>query len=320
MMELERRWYRAMLRIRLIEETIAAKYAEQEMRCPVHLSTGQEATPVGVCGALATEDYVMSAHRSHANYLAKGGDLRRMLAEIYGRATGCARGKGGSMHLVDRAVGYLGAAPIVASTIPMVVGAAWGSIMRGAPRVAAAFFGDGATEEGAFHESLNIAALKRLPVLFVCENNLYSVYSPLAVRQPPERDLCALARAQGVRAVQGDGNDVVEVSRLAADAVRRARAGEGPTLLELSTYRWREHCGPNFDNQAGYRSEDEFRAWQARCPLARLERRLQEVPALTSDEIAAWTAQIHAEIEAAFAFAKASPFPAPSELMEQVYA
>ncbi|HVX64087.1 MAG TPA: thiamine pyrophosphate-dependent dehydrogenase E1 component subunit alpha, partial [Pirellulales bacterium] len=196
--ELTRRLYRSMLRIRLIEEGIAAHYAEQQMRCPVHLCIGQEAVAAAVCERLDRADQALSTHRAHGHYLAKGGDLRAMLAEMHGKATGCASGMGGSMHLIDLEAGFLGAAPIVGSTIPIAVGVAFGVSMRRERRVVVAFFGEGATEEGAFHEALDFAALKRLPVLFVCENNLYSVYSPLAVRQSQGRKVHRLAQAHGV--------------------------------------------------------------------------------------------------------------------------
>jgi TPP-dependent pyruvate/acetoin dehydrogenase alpha subunit len=315
-----RRLYADMLRVRLVEEAIAERYAEQEMRCPVHLSIGQEAVAVGVCAALARDDYLLSTHRAHAHYLAKGGALRPMLAEIYGRATGCSSGKGGSMHLVDLSVGMLGSTPIVGSSLPVAVGAAFGSVMEGAPRVTAVFFGEGATEEGVFAESLNFAALKRLPVVFVCENNLYSVYSPLAVRQPAERDRAVLARAHGIPAVSADGNDVEAVHTLAREAVARARAGEGPTYLEFATYRWREHCGPNYDNDLGYRTEAEFQTWRARCPLARYEQRLRQSRVLRSEDVVRMTASIRREIEDALGWAQASPFPDEATLLRDVYA
>lgn len=295
--------WRAMLRIRRIEEAIAERYAEQQMRCPVHLSIGQEATAVGVCAALAAQDYVLSSHRSHGHYLARGGDLRAMLAELYGRVDGCTRGMGGSMHLIDLSVGFLGAVPIVGSTIPIAAGAALGARMRGEDRVTVAFFGDGATEEGVFAETLNFAALRALPLLLVCENNLYSVYSPLSVRQPNGVRAHQIAEAHGVRGVHGDGNDVEQVAALAVEAVARARSGSGPTLLELDTYRWREHCGPNYDNDIGYRSPREFDAWVERCPVARARGRLGQV-----DDAAVETV-LRAEIDAAFGFACASPWP-----------
>jgi pyruvate dehydrogenase E1 component alpha subunit len=314
------RLYRDMLRIRLVEERLAELYPQQEMRCPVHLCIGQEAVPVGVCARLRPEDYAMSGHRSHGHYLAKGGNLPAMLAEIYGKVTGCSRGKGGSMHLVDLAAGFLGATPIVASTIPMAVGAALGAAMKGEDRVAVAFFGDAATEEGVFYESVNFAVLKRLPVLFVCENNLYSVYSPLAVRQPNGRDLCKIAEGEGATAARGDGNNVSEVYRLTGEAVARARRGDGPTVLEFDTYRWREHCGPYYDNDIGYRSETEFLARQQECPVARTAKALLETQAISTRDLDALRAEVEQEITGAVDFAKASPFPDPTEMRRHIYA
>jgi TPP-dependent pyruvate/acetoin dehydrogenase alpha subunit len=315
-----RKLFLEMLRIRRVEERIADLYPRQEMRCPIHLSIGQEATPVGVSTALAPEDYVLSSHRSHAHYLARGGSLKAMLAELYGKATGCARGNGGSMHLVDLSVGFLGATAIVASTIPIAVGAALGSVMRGERRVTVAYLGEGATEEGVFHESINFASLRRLPVVFVCENNLYSVYSPMSARQPAVREVFEQARGHGVEAYQGDGNDLEEVLSLARRAVEKARGGGGPTFLELATYRWREHCGPAYDNHLGYRAEAEFESWKERCPLARLEARLLTEGHCGREELARAAASIEEEIDQAVRFAEESPFPERETLVDHVYA
>lgn len=318
--DLTRQLYQTMLRIRLVEEGIAALYAEQQMRCPVHLCIGQEAIAAGVCHFLGREDLVLSTHRAHGHYLAKGGDLPAMLAEMHGKSTGCASGMGGSMHLIDLAAGFLGSAPIVGSTIPIAVGVAFGAALRGERRVVVAFFGEGATEEGAFHEALNFAVLKQLPVLFVCENNLYSVYSPLAVRQPAGREVYRLAEGHGVVSRQGDGNDALAVHSLAYDALRHIRAGRGPAFLELKTYRWREHCGPNYDNSLGYRTEEEFQRWRALCPLTRLGRRGLDDCSFTQTEIDAWTNEVRAEFAEAVQFAKQSPFPQPESMLQSVYA
>jgi len=318
--ETSRRLYYEMLRIRMIEEKIAELYPEQEMRCPVHLCIGQEAVAAGVCAHLARVDYVLSGHRSHGHYLAKGGDLKAMMAELYGRVTGCSGGKGGSMHLVDLSVGFLGATPIVGSTIPIAVGTALGSMMRGEPRVTVIFFGEGATEEGVFHESINFAALKQLPVVFVCENNLYSVYSPLSVRQPRGREVFLLARGHEVESHQGDGSDVVEVSRLAEQAIRKAREGGGASFVEFKTYRWREHCGPYYDNHLGYRTEEEFLEWKRRDPIEMFGTSLLNEGVLPSQGVHEMTTSLKAEIEEAVAFAKASPFPEEDLLVRDVYA
>ncbi len=311
---------REMLRIRLVEEEIAKRYHEQEMRCPVHLSIGQEAIAAGVCGVLEREDLVISTHRAHAHYLAKGGDLNAMIAEIYGKVDGCARGRGGSMHLVDLERGMAGSTPIVGSSVPIAVGLAFAASLRGESHVTVVFFGEGMTEEGAFGECLNFAALRALPVIFVCENNLYSVYSPLEVRQPARRDRAMIARAHGIEAHCGDGNDASAVRTAAQAAVRRARNGDGPSYLEFETYRWREHCGPNYDNDIGYRTPEEFEAWRARCPVERMQKELFAQGAMMQAQLMELRAGIEEEIRAAFAFAEASPFPAADELMTGIYA
>jgi pyruvate dehydrogenase E1 component alpha subunit len=311
--------FETLLRIRIVEEKIAEVYSEQEMRCPVHLCIGEEAIATGVCANLTREDYVLSNHRSHGHYLAKGGNLKAMMAEIYGKATGCSRGKGGSMHLIDLSAGFLGATPIVGSTVAIAVGAALGTIMRGEQRVSVVFLGDAATEEGVFHESLSFAALKKLPVIFVCENNLYSVYSPLSVRQPEGRKIYRQAEAHGVKSYHGDGNDVTEVYRLAVQAIKRAREGKGPAFLEFATYRWREHCGPNYDNDLGYRTESEFREWREHCPVERFKKLLLSQGILSQADIDRMTCKLEAEVEEAIVFAKDSPFPAETNLLEHVY-
>lgn len=304
----------------MIEEKIAELYPEQQMRCPVHLSIGQEAVAVGVCANLSREDYVLSNHRSHGHYLAKGGNLKAMMAELYGKATGCSNGKGGSMHLVDLSVGFLGATPIVGSTIPIAVGVAFGSMMRDEKRVTVAFFGDAATEEGVFHESVNFAVLKKLPVVFVCENNFYSVYSPLSVRQPEGREIFELVRGYGIETYQGDGNDVAEVYRLTEQAVHKARKGGGPTFLEFKTYRWREHCGPNYDNDIGYRTESEFHRWQRCCPIEKPKELLLKDGYFSKQDIDRMVSELDAEIMDAVMFTKESPFPDEQLLFKDIYA
>lgn len=312
--------YYGMLRIRMVEQKIAELYPQQEMRCPVHLCVGQEAIAVGVCSNLFKEDYVLSNHRSHGHYLAKGGNLKAMMAELYGKATGCAQGRGGSMHLVDLSVGFLGATPIVGSTIPIAVGVAFGSMMRREKRVTVIFFGDAAVEEGVFHESINFALLKELPLIFICENNLYSVNSPLSVRQPKVREIFQLAKGHGLESYQGDGNDVLEVYRLTRRVVSKVRNGRGPVFLEFKTYRWREHCGPNYDHKSGCRPESEFQHWRRRCPIEKLEKHLLEEKILCNQDIKDMKNKLQAEIEEAVIFAKESPFPDSRLLLEDIYA
>lgn len=311
-------FYREMLRIRMVEEAIANHYAEGEMRCPVHLSIGQEATAVGVCQALAPNDKVFSTHRCHAHYLAKGGDLKRMFAEICGKAAGCIGGRGGSMHLMDDEKGIIASVPIVASSIPLATGNALGEKRMQSGNVTAVFIGDASIEEGVFHESANFAVLHRLPIIYVCENNFYSVYTPLNERQP-DRPLTEIPRAHDMPAAHADGNDVEEVYRHAKMAVQRARSGQGPTFLLFDTYRWREHCGPNFDNNIGYRTEAEFEAWERRCPISALRAELS-ASSLTEEGEDAMKAEIVGEIEEARSFARAAPLPDPALASLHVYA
>ena len=259
--------FESMLRIRLVEESIANKYSEQKMRCPTHLSIGQEAIAVGVCANLTSQDQVLSTHRAHAHYLAKGGCLNSMMAEIYGKASGCSKGMGGSMHLIDTSVGFMGSTAIVGNTIPVAVGLALEKKLTRKKSIACVFFGDGATEEGAFYESINFAIIHSLPIIFICENNLYSVYSGLEVRQPVDRKIYKMVRAMGISAQHGNGNDVEEVARKVKHAKTMILKSGGPQFLEFDTYRWREHCGPNFDNNIGYREESEFLKWKKKDPL-----------------------------------------------------
>ena len=290
-----------MLRIRMVEEAIAAEYPKQEMRCPTHLCIGQEAIAAGVCANLTNEDVVFSTHRSHGHYLAKGGNLSAMIAELYGKATGCSGGIGGSMHLIDLDANFLGAAPIVASTIPVAVGVAFSRMMIRKPGIAVCFFGDAAVEEGVSHEAFNFAVLKHLPVLFVCENNLYSTVTHLHDRQP-RRPIADLARGHGMRAQTIDGQDVWKVREAAAKAVRSIRGGKGPFFLECLTFRYREHCGPNEDAPA-LRPSAELVRWKRNDPVLRMTRFFKE------KDVDAMKQKIEKEIRDAFAFAKISPNP-----------
>lgn len=311
--------FRSMLRIRLIEEEIAGRYGEQKMRCPVHLSVGQEAAAVGVCAALKPGDKAFSTHRCHGHYLAMGGGLTAMLAEIYGRATGCCGGRGGSMHLFDEAVGLMASVPIVGSNLPLAGGAALAIRQQGSDAVAVAFLGDGAVEEGVWHEVANFAAVHRLPLITVLENNLFSVYTPLAERQPA-RPLTDLALPYRMTALAANGNDVLASHDVMAQAVAHCRGGQGPALVVLDTYRWREHCGPAYDNDIGYRTVEEFEAWRERCPVASFGRDLRRLGLLDDAAEAAMVAEIKTEMDDAFAAADAAPYPDPSTAAEGVYA
>lgn len=311
---------RLMKFVRQVEETIVVKYPEGKMRCPTHLSIGQEATAAGVGLALAPTDQVFSTHRAHAHYLAKGGSLKAMLAEIYGKAAGCCGGKGGSMHLIDPAVNFLGSAAIVGNSIPIAVGAALTSQILNTGKVVCVFFGDAAIEEGVFHEAANFAVLRKLSVLFICENNLYSVYSPLNVRQPPDRPIWRFAAGYGMKSAHGDGNNAREIFDLTQNALKHIRAGLGPYFLEFATYRWREHCGPNYDNVLGYRSEEEFNEWKARDPIVRLEAELKKTGACNTTVLEDMQKQIEKEIATAFKFAEDAPFPDAGKMNSNLFA
>ncbi len=308
-----------MIYIRAVEEAIAERYAEQEMRCPMHLSIGQEAPAAAAGLCLRDTDYAVSTHRGHAHYLARGGDLKAMIAELYGKVTGCARGRGGSMHLVDSSVGFMGTTAIVGNSIPVGLGLAKAIQLDGSDAVACVFVGDAAVETGSFYETANFAATARLPLLFVCENNLYSVYTPMAPRQPAGRSIHEMAAAIGLRTWHGDGNDAEECMDVIGEAVSSIRSGGGPCLVELTTYRWREHCGPNYDNDLGYRTVQEFESWRDRDPIAVLERRLGD-DTMTRTQLAAYRAWVAERVAEAFAAAKDAPFPPPGEAYTDEYA
>ena len=305
--------YRRMVLIRAVEEGIADVYDQWEVRCPVHLCIGQEAVAAGACAALGENDTVYSNHRSHGHYLAKGGDLAAMLAEIHGKSVGCAGGYGGSMHLIDRGAGFAGATPIVGSSISIAAGHAFADRARGRDAVTMVFFGDGATEAGVFYETLSFACLHRLPIVFVCENNLYSVYSPMEVRQPASRSLGRIAKGLGVPASHGDGNDVEIVYDLCKKAVDRARSSQGPSFVELDTYRWREHCGPLYDNDIGYRTEQEFETWRDSCPIKAFAARLSDDFGVDPGRLT----DIRLEAESAFADALATARQAEFPLLDE---
>ncbi len=309
-----------MYRIRTVEEEIANRYPEGKMRCPVHLSIGQEGVPAAFAECVRSTDFAVSTHRGHAHYLAKGGSLNAMVAEIYGKATGCAKGKGGSMHLIDLNVNFMGTSAIVGNSIPIGVGLALSAQLKDTDQISCIFLGDGAIEEGVFYESVNFAAVRKLPVLFICENNLYSVYSPLSVRQPKGRNIAKMVEAMGVEVGMGQGSDVLASQQLMQQAVNKVRTGSGPCFLEFSTYRWREHCGHSFDNDIGYRTQEEFLAWQAKDPLMLLERSLSQAPANLSQQLDAIKMVVNVEVQTAFEFAETSPFPLQSEAYQGVYA
>ena len=310
--------YVMMLRIRLFEEAVAELLEQKEIRGPTHLYIGQEAVAVGVCAALRKDDYVFGNHRSHGHYLAKGGDMKRMMAELMGKATGCSKGRGGSMHLFAPEVGMLGTVPLVSATIPIAVGAALAASMRQDGLVSVSFFGDGAVEQGTFHESMNFASLKKLPVIFVCENNFFSSHLPL-LEQRAEDNIVDCAHAHAMPGIRLDGNNVIEVFLATREAVERARARKGPTLLECRTYRWRGHVGPSWDLDVGIRDREELEAWMAKCPIRSLERYLKERNCLSDGEKQQIEAEVAQEVEEAVQFARASPYPVGREVSDHLF-
>lgn len=307
------RLYRKLQLIRRTEEEIARIYPSDKIKSPVHLSIGQEAVAVGVCDPLRSDDVVSASYRGHATYLAKGGDLAKLFAELYGKETGCARGKGGSMHLVGMDQHILGASAVVGTTIPIAVGYALALKREGRGRLIAAFFGDGAVEEGVFYESLNFAALHKLPVLFVCENNGYAIHTPIRKRWSTTR-LCERVETFGMPAYQISDSNPVMLWKKVAEACDRIREGLGPVFLECITYRWKEHVGPGEDYDAGYRTREEFRPWLESDPVHAIGATLDQSEKDRMD------GEIECEIAAAIEFAENSPFPAAAELSTHVYA
>lgn len=305
--------YRSLKRIRRVEEVTADIYPSDKIKSPVHLAIGQEHVAVAVCEALRPDDVIGGSYRSHAVYLAKGGDLAAMMAEMYGKDTGCARGKGGSMHIIAMDKGVVGSSAVVGTQIPVMAGFALAAKRRGKGQIAVVFMGDGATEEGCFYETLNFAALHQLPILFVCENNGYAIHEPIAKRRF-QKDIGRVAEALGVPATTLGGDDLLELLDAARDAVSRIRAGAGPQYLEVKLYRWREHVGPNEDFDQGYRPRSEAEPWMEADPV-------EKAAALVdAGRRAAIDAEIEAEIAKAVRFAEESPPPGPQELYADVFA
>jgi TPP-dependent pyruvate/acetoin dehydrogenase alpha subunit len=313
----QREMLRAMLTIRRFEERASADYLAGKIYGVVHCYIGEEGVAVGVCAALEQGDRIISTHRGHGHCIAKGADLDRMMAELYGRQTGYCKGKGGSMHIADFGIGMLGANGIVAGGIAIVTGAGLAAQMEGKGGVAVSFFGDGASNAGPFHECLNIAATWKLPMVYVCENNLYAAQTAAAATHALG-DVAARAAGYGIPGTVVDGNDIFAVHQAASAAVARARAGEGPSLIECKTYRWRAHTERR--GQPDPRDPQEREAWQRRDPIALLERRLREQGELDDAAIAGLEREIAGALDAAVAFAEASPFPLPEQAAEDVFA
>ena len=313
----QREMLRQMLTIRRFEERASADYHAGKIYGVVHCYIGEEAVAVGVCSALDRRDRIISTHRGHGHCIAKGADLNRMMAELYGRQTGYCKGKGGSMHIADFGIGMLGANGIVAGGISIITGAGLAAQMEGKGGVAVSFFGDGASNAGPFHECLNIAATWKLPMLYVCENNMYAAQTSAAATHALS-DVAARAAGYGIPGFVVDGNDIVAVHQAAIRAVERARSGGGPTLIECKTYRQRGHTERK--GQPDPRDKTEVEAWKQKDPIALLERQLRDQGALDDAGLQAIERDVMAALEAAIAFAEASPFPLPEQATDDVFA
>ena len=263
-----------MLLIRRIEEALIAEYPKQEMRCPVHFSIGQEAIAVGVSSNLTRQDWIVSNHRSHAHYIAKGGNLKSFIAELYGKESGCCLGRGGSMHLTDLKAGFLAGIPIVGSSMPIAAGVAMSQSWGKLESLTVAYIGDAAAESGSFHETLNFASLHNLPLLIICENNEYSIFTPLSQRQPMNRTITDLASSHGIKTYRGNGDNILEVVEVTREAKNYILTNSKPAFIEFSTYRLLEHCGPNFDDDLNYRDPNDVKNFTNRDPISILLKKL----------------------------------------------
>ncbi|MBL8048988.1 MAG: thiamine pyrophosphate-dependent dehydrogenase E1 component subunit alpha [Chthonomonas sp.] len=312
------RLHRQLVRIRLFEERAAELLRSKEIRTACHLYIGQEAVAAGICQALRNDDLVHGNHRSHGHYLAKGGDMRSLMAELLCKETGCSKGRGGSMHLFNKEIGMLGTVPMVAATIPIGVGGALAAKLQRRDYVSVAFFGDGATEEGIFFESVNFAALHQLPMIFVCENNYMSSHLPLLDRRTQEA-IHAFVKMEGLASIRADGMNVLEMHDIGLEAVRRARAGEGPTFIEAECYRYLGHVGPSDDLDVGIRDPEVLQSWKDRDPITQLEQTMIELGFSSSAELQLVRVEVTAEVDDATEFARASEQPASSGVLEHVF-
>ena len=311
------RLYKTMLLIRQFELRLAEVYHTDAIKSPVHLSVGQESVAVAICDALNADDVVSNTYRCHATHIAKGGDLNEMMAELYGKTTGCAGGKAGSMHLVDARRGIMGASAVVGTTIPVAAGHAWAfqqdAKKTGQQRVVVAVFGDGCTEEGCFSETINFAALKKLPMVFICENNRLAIHTPVERRWATDR-LCERIATYGIQTYKLDSGDIFALRDTVIEAVANAREGNGPSFIECATYRWLEHVGPRDDHEDEYRDGEEYQRWQDNDQIKRLAGMLDDVT------LARIQQEVTQEIRQSEEFAEKSPYPAAEELYTNVYA
>ena len=308
-----------MILIRETDLQISKRYSENQMRCPTHLSIGQECVP-SVVGTFTTKkDLCVSSHRSHAHYLGKGGSLKKFISELYGKSTGCSRGRGGSMHLTDLNAGFVASTAIVSNTIPVGVGLSLASKISGKKQINIVFLGDASIEEGVFFESLNFAITKKIPVIFVCENNFYSVYSPLSVRQPKDRKIFKSIEGFGVKSFKANGNKFSDVINIFLKAKKIVKKEQKPVFLEYQTYRWYEHCGPNLDDHLNYRNKKEVLYWKKNDPIKILENFLITKGWMNYNSVIMMKKKITRKINQSFDYAKKSPFPKKEDLFKYLY-
>ena len=308
-----------MLLIRETDLQISKRYSQSEMRCPTHLSIGQECVP-SVIGTFTTKhDLCVSSHRSHAHYLGKGGSLKKFISELYGKSTGCSKGRGGSMHLTDMEVGFVGSTAIVSNSIPVGVGLSLSSKILGKKQITIIYLGDASIEEGVFFESLNFAIVKKIPVIFVCENNFYSVYSPLSVRQPVNREIYKMVKGCHIKTYKTNGNFTNGVISSFIKAKNFVEKKGEPVFLEYQTYRWFEHCGPNLDDHLKYRNKDELMYWKNNDPIKILESFLVKKKWIKKNSVKNMKNSIAKKINLAFKYAKQSPFPKKEDLYKYLY-
>ena len=314
--------YRTMVRIRLCEESFVEPILSRDVLCPCHLYSGEEAVATGICATLTARDYIFGNHRSHGHYLAKGGSMEGLVAEIYCRETGCSRGRGGSMHIVDMDCGMLGAAPIVSGTISLALGAALAASIRKEDRVAVTFFGDGATGEGVLYESLNFAALMKLPIVFVCENNFYATHMPIRDCRVSS-SIHKIAEPFCIESHEVDGNDILQVYEAGRAAIDKCRKGEGPVFLECLTYRFRGHVGPDDNIQGDHtdiRPREEVERWFQNDPIKKFENYLVSQNLIGEFALDSIKKDVEKEVADAHRFAKSSPSPDSKEVMNYVFA
>lgn len=314
------RLFKELLKIRLAEKTLASWYKKQEMRTPTHFGLGQEAIAVGVCSVLERTDVVYSYHRCHNHFLAKGGSIYKLAAELFGRESGCSGGRGGSVHLTDRENGFIASSAILGESVAAATGSALAFKMDNKESISTAFFGDAVAEEGVFYESLSYSKLKNLPLLLICENNGYATESPLSARQPSEAPIYQRVESFGIPSYEADGNDLVAIVDAAQKAIQHIRQGHGPYYLEFKTYRWLEHVGPYYDFEQGrdYRSEEELMMWKQNCPVKIAKEYLLARKILDSQEIIDLETSIQNEVDSDIERAYTGSWPSKSTLFRNI--